>query len=54
MNTDLQERVTVTFTVEDWAKIIASVATSRLELFEKEALNSAIYDCVTRQDRALS
>lgn len=49
--TALQIRVPVTFTVENWAKIIAAVASSRLELTEKEELNSAIYECVTRQDR---
>lgn len=43
-----QERICVTFSVDDWAKVIASVATSRLELNEKEFLNSTIYDCVTR------
>jgi hypothetical protein len=43
-----QERICVTFSVDDWAKVIASVATSRLELEEKEHLNSTIYDCVTR------
>lgn len=41
------EKVCVTFTVEDWAKVIASVATSGLNLIEKEHLNSTIYDCVT-------
>jgi hypothetical protein len=46
-----QERVCVTFSVDDWAKIIASVATSRLELSEKEFLNSSIYDCVTKHER---
>ena len=43
------EKVCVTFTVEEWAKVIASVATSRLNLTEKEHLNSTIYDCVTRE-----
>lgn len=45
------EKVCVTFTVEDWAKVIASVATSRLNLDEKEHLNSMIYDCVTQDQR---
>lgn len=46
--------VCVTFTVEEWAKVIASVATSRLNLAEKERLNSAIYDCVTQSAKAPS
>lgn len=46
-----QERVCVTFTVEEWAKVIASVATSRLDLSEKEYLNSSIYECVTASVR---
>jgi hypothetical protein len=46
-----QERVCVTFSVDDWAKVIASVATSRLELNEKEFLNSTIYDCVTKHEK---
>ena len=45
------EKVCVTFTVEDWAKVIASVAMSRLELAEKEHLNSTIYDCVTQEQK---
>jgi hypothetical protein len=45
-----QERVCVTLSVSDWAKVIASVATSRLGLGEKEELNSAIYDCVTKTE----
>ncbi len=49
-----QERVCVTFSVDDWAKVIASVASSRLELSEKEHLNSSIYDCVTRMVRVPS
>jgi hypothetical protein len=51
---DLQESVSVTFTVGEWAKIVASVSTSHLDLAMKEMLNSHIYDCVTRTERALS
>lgn len=43
----LREKVCVTLTVEDWAKVVASIATSRLNLSEKEELNSTIYDCVS-------
>jgi hypothetical protein len=46
-----QERVCVTFSVEDWAKVIAAVASSRLELNEKDYLNSAIYDCVVKSEK---
>jgi hypothetical protein len=48
------EKVCVTFTVEEWAKVIASVATSRLNLTEKEHLNSTIYDSCLRQDQRLT
>lgn len=51
---DLQESVSVTFTVGEWAKIVAAVAVSPLDLSVKEMLNSNIYDCVTRTERALS
>lgn len=54
MSTDFQEQVTVTFTVGDWAKIVAATATSGLSLFDKERLNSVIYDATMRTERALS
>jgi hypothetical protein len=53
-NSDLNEQVCVTFTVGDWAKIVASIASSGLPLMSKDALNSNIYECVTRTERALS
>lgn len=51
---DSQEPVCVTFTVEQWAKVVASVATSGLTLFEKDCLNSTIYETVMRAERTLS
>lgn len=53
-NHDLNEQVSVTFTVGEWAKIITSIATSRFDVGVKEYLNSNIYECVTRTERALS
>jgi hypothetical protein len=53
-NHDLNEQVCVTFTVGEWAKIVTSVAMSRFDLGVKEYLNSTIYDCVARKERALS
>lgn len=47
METMLNQRIRISFSVEDWAKIMAAVATSRLELTEKDEINSVIYDCVT-------
>ena len=43
----LSERVCVTMSVENWAKVVASIATSRLNLSEKDELNTMIYDCVS-------
>jgi hypothetical protein len=43
------EPVTVTFPAGDWADIVAVISQSPLDLFVKERLNSAIYDCVIRQ-----
>jgi hypothetical protein len=51
---DKQELVCVTMTVNEWANVIAAVGMSPLDLFIKDQLNSTIYDCVTRQERALS
>lgn len=42
------EQVCVTLSVGDWAKVIAAIGTSRLELFEKDLLNATIYNCVTQ------
>lgn len=53
-NTDMSEQVCVTFTVSDWAKVVASIATSRFDLAVKESLNSNIYECVSRKERILS
>lgn len=53
-NHDLNEQVSVTFTVGEWAKIITSIATSRFDLGVKEYLNSSIYECVSQKQRALS
>ena len=53
-NSDLNEQVCVTFTVSEWAKVVTSIATSRLDLAMKEALNANIYECVTRTERVLS
>lgn len=47
----LNQRVRIEFSVDDWAKIMAAVASSRLELVEKDHLNSRIYDCVVGHDR---
>lgn len=51
---DKQERVSVTMSVDDWAHIVAAVGMSPLELLIKDKLNSTIFDCVTRTQRALS
>lgn len=53
-NSDLNESVCVSFTISEWAQVVAAVATSRLDLVVKEQLNSAIYDCVIRTERILS
>jgi hypothetical protein len=49
MENQMEQTVAVTFTVGEWAKIVASIATSRLDLHEKDVLNSHIYDCVTQR-----
>jgi hypothetical protein len=51
---DSQEQVCVTFTVSQWAQVVASVASSGLELFEKECINAKIFDTVMRAERSLS
>lgn len=51
---DSQEPICVTFTVEQWAKVVASVSTSGLDLFEKECINAKIFDTVMRAERTLS
>jgi hypothetical protein len=40
--------------VEEWANVVAAIGMSPLDLYIKDKLNSMIYDCVTRQQRALS
>lgn len=47
----LKNPVTITMTAEAWAKVVAAIAVSRLDLHEKDELNSTIYDCVIRQDQ---
>lgn len=42
----LSTPITVTFNADQWAKIVAVIANSPLELDEKDFLNSAIYRCV--------
>jgi len=51
---DKQESVCVTLSVSDWANVVVAVGASPLDLYVKEHLNSAIFDCVQRTERVLS
>jgi hypothetical protein len=48
---DKQEPVCVTLTVGEWAKVVAAVGSSPLDLYVKQYLNERIFDCVQRTER---
>lgn len=49
----MEQKVCVTLSANNWAKVVAAVATSPLTLEEKEVVNSTIYDSVIENDHLL-
>lgn len=51
---DLQETVTVTLAIDDWAEVVAAVGMSPCSFETKERVNSAIFDHAKSTKRTLS
>ena len=53
-NSDLDEQVTISLPIKDWAEIVAAIGLSPLELSTKERLNGVIFRSTESTARALS